>query len=81
MSAGHAFRNIRRRLGVSQVALSLAMQCTRQNVSLYERGQRLPTDKARMLIVFANELGLAIGFDHVYGDLQLPEMPRRLEAA
>ncbi len=66
MSAGATFRNIRRRLGVSQAAL----------VSMYERGRAVPSEKARQLIAYANKLGLAIDLNHVYGDAQLPEMAR-----
>lgn len=76
MSAGATFRNIRRRLGVSQAALGRAMGCTRQNVSMYERGRAVPSEKARQLIAYANKLGLAIDLNHVYGDAQLPEMAR-----
>ena len=70
------FRAIRRRLGVSQSELARAMDCTAANVMFYERGQMLPPKRARLLIVFANSRGLAISYDHVYGDSPLPEISR-----
>ena len=70
------FRAIRRRLGVSQAELARAMDCSPANVMFYERGQMLPPKRARLLILFANSKGLAISYDHVYGDSPLPEIPR-----
>ena len=76
MTTAAAFRAIRRRLGVSQAVLARAMDCSAVNVLYYERGQQIPPERAKLLIEFANGKGLAITFDHVYGDVQLPEMPR-----
>lgn len=76
MTTAATFRAIRRRLGVSQAVLANAMECSAVNVLYYERGQQIPPERAKLLIAFANSKGLPIGFDHVYGDAQLPEMPR-----
>jgi transcriptional regulator with XRE-family HTH domain len=76
VSAGQAFRNIRRRLGVTQKEIARAMNCTVTNVGFYERGQTVPPPRAKLLIAFAREKGLAIGYEHVYEEVQLPEIPR-----
>ena len=33
----------------------------------------MPTPRARLLIEYANGLGLPLTFDHLYGDAPLPE--------
>jgi len=64
-------KHIRERLDVTQAELAAAMGCTQGNVSFYEKGQGVPPEAARRLIAFAAERGLAITFDHVYGDARL----------
>lgn len=68
-------KTIRQRLGLTQQAIATELGCTQGNVGHYERGQTLPPDVARKLIQVANARGLQIGFDHVYGDIDLPADP------
>ncbi len=67
-------RLIRKRLDLSQAALAEVMGCTQSNVSFYEKGQTVPPENARRLIEYANGKGLALSFDNVYGDAELPEL-------
>jgi len=68
----HKVRSIRLRLGVSQASLAKALQCTQSNVSFYEVGkQTIPPPVARRLIDYAASQGLALTFDHVYGNAPL----------
>jgi putative transcriptional regulator len=76
VSAGQAFRNIRRRLGVTQKELARAMDVSVTNVGFYERGQTVPPSRARRLIAYARSKGLALEYTHVYDEVQLPEMAR-----
>jgi putative transcriptional regulator len=70
----NAFARIRNRLGVSQTAMAKALGVSQGNVSFYEvRDQTVPPDVAKLLIAYAGEGGLAIGFDHIYADAPLPE--------
>lgn len=66
---------IRLRLGLTQQSIAAELGCTQGNVGHYERGQTLPPDVARKLILIAQARGLPIGFDHVYGDSPLPDAP------
>jgi putative transcriptional regulator len=66
---------IRERLGVTQAELATGMGCSQSNVSFYEKGQTVPPPAAKALIAFAGTRGLAITFDHVYGDAELPVVP------
>lgn len=68
----NAIRNIRIRLGKTQAELADALDVTQGNVSLYENGQSVPQAAAAKLIDFAKTLGLEIGYDHVYGAVDLP---------
>lgn len=72
---------IRARLGVTQQAVADGIGCTQTNIGHYERGQTLPPDMARRLIDFAAHLGLALSFDHIYGNAPLPELAQPQEAA
>lgn len=67
-------RLIRKRLDASQAALAEVMGCTQSNISFYEKGQTVPPEAARRLVEHANAKGLALTFDHVYGDATLPEV-------
>ena len=64
-------KTIRTHLGLTQQAIANALGCTQGNVGHYERGQTLPPEVARKLIVVAQEYGLRIVFDHIYGEAQL----------
>jgi len=68
----HRLRSIRKQLRITQQVLAAAIGCVQGNVANYERGQTLPPAMARKLIDFCGSKGLAIGFDHVYGDAPLP---------
>lgn len=65
-------KTIRERLGVTQKVLADGIGCTQGNIGHYENGQTVPPDAARALITFASTRGLAITFDHIYGDAVLP---------
>ena len=69
----HNLKPIRERLGVTQQAMAEGLGCTQGNVGHYERGQTLPPDMARKLIDFAAGHALPLSFDHVYGELPLPD--------
>lgn len=69
----HAIKAIRSRIGVTQEAMASGIGCTQGNIANYERGQTLPPDAARKVIEFAGTHGLTITFDHVYGELPLPD--------
>lgn len=70
----HQIKAIRMRLGLSQQSMGHALGCTQSNIGHYERGQMMPTRRARRLIDFASGLGLVLSFDHIYGDAPLPEL-------
>jgi putative transcriptional regulator len=70
----HNLKPIRERLGVTQRVLAEGIGCTQGNIGHYERGQDFPPDRARLLIDFAGKRGLALTFDHVYGNTLLPEL-------
>jgi len=77
----HNLKSIRERLGLTQQALATGIGCTQGNVGHYEKGQTLPPDMARKVIDFCVERGLAISFDHIYGDAPLPNLPASVPAA
>ena len=65
---------IRKRLGLSQTELARAIGCSQGNVGHYEvRGQTVPPEVARRLIDVAGSRGLRLSFDHIYGELALPD--------
>jgi putative transcriptional regulator len=70
----HHLKSIRERLGVTQKALAEGIGCTQSNIVHLERGQVLMPDVAARLIRFAAGGGLLIGFDHVYGNAELPQL-------
>lgn len=65
---------IRTRLGLTQTAFGEGLGCTQGNVGHYEKGQTVLPDVAGKVIEFAKTKGLTITFDHVYGDVPLPEV-------
>lgn len=69
----HNLKSIRERLGVTQQSMAEGLGCTQGNVGHYERGQTLPPEMARKLIDFAAGHALTLSFDHVYGELPLPD--------
>lgn len=70
----HHLKDIRECLGVTQKVLADGIGCTQGNVGHYERGQTLPPEMASRVIRFAAEHGLRINYDHVYGELPLPQL-------
>lgn len=72
----HPMKRIRLRLGCSQEEMAAGLGCSRMNVSYYERGQTIPPDAGRKLIAFAASKGLAIDFNHIYGNAELPMLRR-----
>lgn len=69
-------KSIRTHLGQTQQAIADGLGCTQSNIGHYERGQMFPPEMARKLIaICAQQFGLVITFDHVYGDAKLPELP------
>ncbi|MNW15755.1 helix-turn-helix protein [compost metagenome] len=67
---------IREWFGVTQVELAVGIGCSQSNVSAYEKGQTVPPASARALIAFAASRGRLITFDHIYGEAELPEVPK-----
>ena len=65
-------KTIRERLGVTQIALAAGLGRTQGNISLYERGQMVPPDVARSLIVFARTKGVEVGYEDIYGPADQP---------
>lgn len=64
---------IRLRLEMTQQAMATELGCTQGNIGHYERGsQTFPPEAARKLIQAAHVRGLVIGFDHIYGGIDLP---------
>lgn len=68
------FKLIRARLAMTQAAIGEALGVTQGNVSFYEKGQTVPPDVAKRLIEVAQGRGLCLTFDHVYGEVELPEL-------
>ena len=61
-------KNIRERLGVTQTALAQRIGCTQGNVWHYEnKNQTIPPNVAKLLIAFAAERGIQIGYEDIYG--------------
>lgn len=60
-------KQIRERLGLSQIAFADAVGVSQASVSNYERGtQQVSPDVARRVISVAQERGLPLTFDDVY---------------
>ena len=70
---------IRSRLGLSQTELAEAVGRTQPQISAYERGATIQPDVATRLIEAARARGLAITYDHVYGDADVPYVHRSQE--
>lgn len=67
-SPGCNFKAIRKQLGVTQKVLADAIGCVQANITRSERCGTVSPAIARKLIDFCASRGLAITFDHIYGD-------------
>lgn len=74
MKSMSSVKTIRSRLGLTQQSLADGIGCTQGNVWHYEQGQTVPPSAATKLIEFAASKGLVIGFEHIYGGLDVPEL-------
>lgn len=65
-------KSIRDRLGLTQTALASGIGCSQGNIGHYEnKGQTMPPDVAKRLIVFAASFGQSVSFEDIYG---MPEL-------
>jgi putative transcriptional regulator len=76
----NSIQHIRTRLAVTQSVLAEAIGVSQANVSNYERGQTVPPDVARRLIVFSAARGVALTFNDVYGPVDVVVTPGTLVA-
>jgi putative transcriptional regulator len=61
-------KTIRKRLGLTQAALAVAIGCSQGNIGHYEiKGQTMPPNVAKRLISYAFSLGCAITYEDIYG--------------
>lgn len=60
-------KSIRDRLKVTQADLAAGIGRSQGNVAFYEKGQTVPPDVAKSLIVYARGLGHIVTFDDIYG--------------
>lgn len=67
----NTIKTIRTKLGVTQAELAKALEMSQGNVAFYERGQTVPPDVARRLIVYAATLGHALTYEDIYGNPML----------
>jgi len=70
----NAILAIRTRLEMTQAAFGQGIGVSQGNVSFYEKGQTVPPDVARRVIDLAATRGLALSFDHIYGEQSLPDI-------
>jgi putative transcriptional regulator len=60
-------KSIRDRLKVTQTELAAGIGRSQGNVAFYEKGQTVPPDVAKSLIVYAQGLGHTVTYDEIYG--------------
>jgi putative transcriptional regulator len=60
-------KSIRERLHVTQTELAAGIGRSQGNVAFYEKGQTVPPEVAKSLIVYARGLGHVVTFDEIYG--------------
>lgn len=65
---------IRQHMGLTQAEMATALSTVQGNITTYENGRALPEKRAHLLIQFAETRGLVLTYDHIYGDLPLPEV-------
>ena len=63
----NSIKSLRTRLGVTQEVMADAIGVTQGNVSNYERGQSVPPEIAKRLIVYAATLGHTVSYEDIYG--------------
>lgn len=62
------FKSIREKLQITQAALAGQLGCTPGNINHYEkRGQTVPPDMAKRLIVVCRNLGHEVTYLDIYG--------------
>ena len=66
---------IRQHLGLTQAEMAVALGTVQGNITPYENGRSLPEKRAHLLIEFAASRGLALTYDHIYGNGSLPAAP------
>lgn len=69
------FKAIRELIGASHAELSRALEMSSPNVSYMDRGQTVMPGTATKLIAYAATKGVALSYDHIYGDEPLPPPP------
>lgn len=67
----NSIQHIRTRLAITQSVLAEAIGVSQANVSNYERGQTVPPEVARRLILFSSTRGVVLTFNDVYGPVEL----------
>ncbi len=65
-------KSIRDRLQVTQTELAAGIGRSQGNVAFYEKGQTVPPDVAKSLIVFARERGHEVTYTDIYGPAEAP---------
>lgn len=72
-------KTIRERLQVTQAELAAGIGRSQGNVAFYEKGQTVPPDVARSLIMFARARGVQVTYDDVYGPAEAQSDPQIAE--
>jgi len=73
-------KSIRERLHVTQTELAAGIGRSQGNVAFYEKGQTVPPDVAKSLIVFARDRGHVVTFDDIYGPADGSDSDTKTEA-
>lgn len=60
-------KSIRDRLQVTQAELAAGLGRSQGNVAFYEKGQTVPPEVAKSLIVFARTKGHEVSYTDIYG--------------
>lgn len=64
-------RSIRKRLGLTQGAVTKVIGGTQGSISLYETGERaFPVDKALLLVEEGRKMGIVFSLDDIYAVAQ-----------
>lgn len=75
-------KSIRTRLNITQAALAEVIGCTQGNVGHYEnKGQTIPPEVAKRLLAYANQHGLPLTYDDVYGPVDAQALANQGQGA